>query len=42
MVLYVGDNIPFSVRKDLIPERREMVSIGRPYYNSFLLNQHML
>ena len=40
VVLYVRDNIPFSVRKDLIPERLEMVCIevSRPYNKSFLVS----
>ena len=40
MVLHVHDNIPFSVRKDLIFERLEMVCIEvrRPYNKSFLIS----
>ena len=37
MVLYVHDNIPSSIRNDLIPSHLEMVCIevSRPYNKSF-------
>ena len=40
VVLYVRDNIPFSVRNDLIPNHLEMVCIevSRPYNKSFLIS----
>ena len=40
VVLYVRDNIPFSVRNDLIPNHLEMVCIevSRPYKKSFLIS----
>ena len=40
MVLYVRDNIPFSVRNDLIPNQLEMVCIevSRSYNKSFLIS----
>ena len=40
VVLYVRDNIPFSVRNNLIPNQLEMVCIevSRPYNKSFLIS----
>lgn len=40
VVLYVRDNIPFSVRKDLTPDSLEMacIEINRPYNKSFLIS----
>ncbi len=40
VVLYVHDNIPFSIRNDMIPEHLEIISIevNRPYNKSFLIS----
>lgn len=40
VVLYIRDSIPFSERKDLVPDHLEMlcVEVSRPYNKSFLIS----